>query len=84
MVMSLPQRWRCRFEACWRAQLTRTMKKAERIAIIQEEVAMLDGMINEVKGQLDQVQSNLTKLTLVKKTLEESLGGQKDFLDKLN
>jgi len=60
------------------------MKKAERIAIIQEEVAMLDGMINEVKGQLDQVQSNLTKLTLVKKTLEESLGGQKDFLDKLN
>ena len=45
---------------------------------------MLDGMINEVKGQLDQVQSNLTKLTLVKKTLEESLGGQKDFLDKLN
>ena len=60
------------------------MKKAERIAIIQEEVAMLDGMINEVKGQLDQVQSNLTKLTLVKKTLEEALGGQKDFLDKLN
>lgn len=38
--------------------------------ILREEVDMLDNMIGQVKGQLEEAQANLTKLETVREALQ--------------
>jgi hypothetical protein len=43
----------------------------EKNEILKTEVAMLSGMINDLSGQLAQIQSNLNKLIVVRDALAD-------------
>lgn len=45
----------------------------EKNEILKTEVAMLSGMINDLSGQLAQIQSNLNKLIVVRDALADVL-----------
>ena len=59
-------------------------KKTDKDIILEEEILMLEGMIKEVAGQLEQVQASHDKLVVVKDALQNVVSDQLDFVEKLN
>jgi hypothetical protein len=47
--------------------------------ILKTEVAMLSGMITDLSGQLEQIQSNLNKLIIVRDTLAEVIPAEEQL-----
>jgi hypothetical protein len=53
----------------------------EKNEILKTEVAMLSGMINDLSGQLAQIQSNLNKLIVVRDTLADVIPPEEEQLE---
>lgn len=51
--------------------------------ILREEVDMLDNMIGQVKGQLEEAQANLTKLETVREALQTCVDDDEQLQLKL-
>ena len=53
----------------------------EKNEILKTEVAMLSGMISDLSGQLEQIQSNLNKLIVVRDTLADVIPPEEEQLE---
>jgi hypothetical protein len=53
----------------------------EKNEILKTEVAMLSGMISDLSGQLEQIQSNLNKLIVVRDALADVLPPEEEQLE---
>ena len=53
----------------------------EKNEILKTEVAMLSKMIADLSGQLEQIQSNLNKLIVVRDTLAEVIPPEEEQLE---
>jgi len=53
----------------------------EKNEILKTEVAMLSKMIYDLSGQLEQIQSNLNKLIVVRDTLAEVIPPEEEQLE---
>lgn len=53
----------------------------EKNEILKTEVAMLSKMITDLSGQLEQIQSNLNKLIVVRDTLAEVIPPEEEQLE---
>lgn len=53
----------------------------EKNEILKTEVAMLSGMINDLSGQLAQIQSNLNKLIVVRDALADVIPPEEEQLE---
>jgi len=53
----------------------------EKNEILKTEVAMLSKMIDDLSGQLEQIQSNLNKLIVVRDTLAEVIPPEEGQLE---
>ena len=51
----------------------------EKNEILKTEVAMLSGMISDLSRQLEQIQSNLNKLIVVRDTLAEVIPAEEQL-----